>query len=61
MDKDELTQQMKDRLQEMGEITSKKMFGGVGFFLDSIMFAKLTGDNRVFLRVDDSNRAVLCR
>ena len=43
-----------DQLQGVGEFTHKKMFGGVGFFKDGIMFA-LLGNGIFNLRVDDSN------
>jgi len=44
-----------DQLSELGEVNAKSMFGGVGFFLDGIMFAMIGGG--VFrLRADDENR-----
>ncbi len=46
---------IEQQLSEIGEFQSKKMFGGVGFFKEGIMFGMLGG--HVFrLRVDDSNR-----
>ncbi|MEW4925095.1 TfoX/Sxy family protein [Algibacter sp. 2305UL17-15] len=46
---------VKDQLSEIGEFQAKKMFGGVGFFKEGIMFGMLGG--AVFrLRVDDTNK-----
>ena len=57
MDKETYTQWVIEQLATLGTVTSKKMFGGVGFFLDGLMFAKLSGDATLFFRVDDTNRA----
>lgn len=43
-----------DQLKGIGEFTHKRMFGGVGFFKDGIMFA-LLGNGIFNLRVDESN------
>ena len=43
-----------DQLDGIGEFTHKRMFGGVGFFKDGIMFA-LLGNNIFNLRVDETN------
>ena len=43
-----------DQLEEIGEFTHKRMFGGVGFFKDGIMFA-LLGNGIFNLRVDETN------
>lgn len=56
MDKETYTQWVIEQLAPLGAVTSKKMFGGVGFFLDGVMFAKLSGDVTLYFRVDDSNR-----
>ena len=57
IDKDEYAKTIIQRLAPLGHVTSKKMFGGVGFFLDGLMFAKLTGEGTPYFRVDDTNRA----
>lgn len=57
MNKDERTELLLHQLAELGGVTSKKMFGGVGFFLDGVMFAKLSGDLVLYFRVDNTNRA----
>ena len=43
-------------LGPLGDIHSKRMFGGVGIFVDDRMFALIAGD-RLFLKVDDTTRA----
>ncbi len=45
-----------EQLDGVGEIIPKRMFGGVGIYADGIFFAILDND-RLFLKVDDSNRA----
>ena len=42
-------------LQGIGPVTSKRMFGGFGLFLDGMMFG-LIADNELYLKVDDENR-----
>ncbi len=49
-----------EQLEGTGEITPKRMFGGVGIYADGIFFAILDND-RLFLKVDDSNRADFVR
>lgn len=43
-----------DQLEGIGDFIPKKMFGGVGFFKDGIMFA-LLGNGIFNLRVDETN------
>ena len=45
-----------DQLSLFGEVTTKKMFGGVGFFREGKMFGMLGGDT-FRLKVDEGNRA----
>ncbi len=52
---EEQLQFIKDQLSESGPYESKKMFGGVGFFREGIMFG-LYGKDVFHLRVDDVNR-----
>ncbi|MDH3493500.1 MAG: TfoX/Sxy family protein [Acidobacteriota bacterium] len=42
-----------DTLSEIGEITSKKMFGGHGIFHDGRMFGIIDPDGQAFLKADD--------
>lgn len=44
-----------DQLDGVGEIDMKRMFGGVGFFHDGLMFGKIGGDT-FRLKVDDHNK-----
>ncbi len=47
---------IEDQLQSFGGVTAKKMFGGIGFFREGLMFGMLGGG--VFrLKVDEHNRA----
>lgn len=57
MNKDDYAEHIKKELIEIGAVTTKKMFGGIGIFLDGLMFAKISGDGTLYFRVDDSNRA----
>jgi len=44
-----------DQLSSLGDVTAKRMFGGVGLFRDGLMFG-LIADYVLYLQVDDSNR-----
>jgi len=44
------------KLAAVREITSKKMFGGLGIYSDGVFFAVLD-DDRLYFKVDDGNRA----
>ena len=57
LDKTEYAEYLVDVMDEMGDVTFKKMFGGIGFFLEGVMFAKLSGDGTLYFRVDDTNRS----
>lgn len=46
---------LQEQLSDFGPFESKKMFGGVGFFREGIMFA-LLGKGVFHFRVDDENR-----
>ena len=46
---------VKEQLEPIGSFDTKKMFGGVGFFMDGIMFAMIA--KGVFrFRVDQANQ-----
>ncbi len=47
---------IKDQMSELDSFVTKRMFGGVGFFREGIMFGMI-GDGKFRLRVDDKNRA----
>ena len=44
-----------DRLSVCGEVFSKRMFGGLGLYLDGLFFA-LAADNVLYFKVDETNR-----
>jgi len=46
-----------DNIVALGDVSSKKMFGGYGLFHDGKMFGLLDSKGRYFLKVDDGNRA----
>ena len=46
-----------DQLSELGTVTSRKMFGGVGLYCDDRFFGLIAHD-QLYLKVDDSNRGV---
>lgn len=53
----ELREHILDLLDPLGGVSAKSMFGGVGIYRDGIMFALITGEDVVYLRTDDGNRA----
>lgn len=44
-----------EQLKPVGEINSRKMFGGVGIFKQGKMFGMLNSKNTFLLKVDESN------
>ena len=46
---------VRDQFSGLGEVQSRKMFGGAGIYLDGRFFA-LVSDDELFLKVDDANR-----
>ncbi|MCA8947791.1 MAG: TfoX/Sxy family protein [Planctomycetes bacterium] len=45
-----------DQFRELGAVTTRKMFGGVGVYFDGKFFALLDNDE-LYLKADDSNRS----
>ena len=45
-----------DQLAALGEVSSRRMFGGAGLYCEEFFFG-LIADDTLYLRVDDSNRA----
>ncbi len=43
-------------LAPLGDVKSRKMFGGYGIFEGSTMFALVNSQGELFLKADDSNR-----
>jgi len=44
-----------ESLAPLGRVVAKRMFGGVGLFLDGLMFA-IVIDDQLWLKADDANR-----
>jgi DNA transformation protein len=44
-----------DQLSELGSVTSRKMFGGVGLYCDDLFFGLIAHD-QLYLKVDDQTR-----
>ncbi|MEE9167019.1 MAG: TfoX/Sxy family protein [Candidatus Neomarinimicrobiota bacterium] len=45
-----------EQLECVGQVSAKKMFGGVGLYLDRLFFGLIANDT-LYLKVDDSNRS----
>jgi DNA transformation protein len=45
-----------EQLSAAGFVDSRRMFGGVGLYLDDVFCALIDSTGRVYLRVGDSNR-----
>lgn len=45
-----------DQLEELGDVTSRSMFGGVGLYHRGVFFGIVAGDS-LYLKVGESNRA----
>jgi DNA transformation protein len=45
-----------EQLTELGGVSSRRMFGGVGLYSDEFFFG-LIAEDTLYLRVDDGNRA----
>ncbi len=53
---EEFVNHVMDLMAPLGDVQARGMFGGHGFFLNDVMFAKM-GRDVLDLRVDDENRA----
>lgn len=53
----EVSEKLVQKLATLGDVTSRKMFGGYGIFESGSMFALVTSEGVAHLKVDDSNRA----
>ena len=52
----QVAEDIQSRLGALGDITTKKMFGGYGVFESGKMFALVDSGGTVFLKADDTNR-----
>lgn len=53
----EIAEVLTKRLLSVGEVSSRKMFGGYGIFESGKMFGIVNPKGKFFLKVDDSNRS----
>jgi DNA transformation protein len=44
-----------EQLRQAGHVTTRRMFGGIGLYLDGLFFA-LIDDDTLYFKTDDSNR-----
>jgi len=51
------SEQVVQSLAAVGEVSSRKMFGGYGIFESGAMFALVNAQGEVFLKADGSNRS----
>ena len=51
---------VEELLQPFGRVTSRRMFGGHGVYIDGV-FAALIDDDELYLKVDDATRAAFER
>jgi len=49
-----MAERLIDELASLGDVTTKKMFGGYGVFADGVMFVIVDSAGDAFLRADDS-------
>lgn len=50
------SERLVDSLSALGEVNSRKMFGGYGIFESGAMFALITSEGKIHFKVDQSNR-----
>lgn len=50
----EMAERLCDDLAPLGDVTTKKMFGGYGVFEDTVMFALIDSTGGAFLRADET-------
>jgi len=54
--RNEYSQYVLEQLAGLGQVTSLRMFGGVGLYFDGLFFG-LIADDVLYFKVDDTNRA----
>lgn len=47
-----------DALAHIDNITSKRMFGGFGLYLDGLIFGIITSETELYFKADDENRVM---
>jgi len=53
--KESFTDFLLDQFSASETVTAKKMFGGVGFFREGLMFGMIDGGGQLLFKVDESN------
>lgn len=53
----EYTQYILEQLSQIEPIQHKKMFGGVGLFIEEGMFALISSEDVLYFKADDQNRS----
>lgn len=53
----EMAERLLDELAPLGDVSTKKMFGGYGVFVDGVMFALVDSAGGAFLRADAATEA----
>ena len=46
-----------EQLSGLGDVESRRMFGGAGLYCGEYFFGLISGDDVLYLRADDTNRA----
>jgi DNA transformation protein len=46
-----------EQLAGLGRVTARRMFGGIGLYVDQTFFGLIASSHDVFFKVDDGNRA----
>jgi DNA transformation protein len=52
---EEFLQYVTEQFRDLGEVTTRRMFGGIGVYFDAKFFALLDNDE-LYMKVDDTNR-----
>ena len=55
-DQSEFMNNVLEILSPLGDVITKRMFGGYGIFLDAKMFALVNKAEELFLKADDQNK-----
>ena len=55
-DQSEFMKNVLEILAPLGDVTTKRMFGGYGIFLDAKMFAPVNKAEELYLKADDQNK-----
>lgn len=48
---------LNDLFGSLKNVTSKRMFGGYGYYLEGNIFAIVTSESELYFKVDDTNKA----